>query len=252
MAASSRTTTTTDIDIDVLPNLCAALKAVPGVSEVTVHCNQELHYLIVNPGGRGVLAAALYTSVPVIVPLAARSRRSLNDAVRGVADVHGLTILHSVQGRAGRHGQYRLDRTLPDQSALWSERHLTAAKLGQSGALAQRLMAEATGLTVPTGVALLTGASLNVETVEYPLVDADWEDYKRLVALLKLPDELQTRLKMAEMRQAHARSAQDEQQVGVWTAKIAQLRADLQAQNTPEPERERSAARIQLYNRWRH
>lgn len=247
MPASSRTTTINIVN--ALPSLCAALKAVPGVREVMVQQSddQALHYLFVDPGGRSVLAAALYTSVPVVVPLAARSRRSLNNAVCGVAAVHGLSILHGVQARAGRHGQYPLDRTLPHGPTLSHERHLTAARLDQEGALARRQMAEATGMTVPTGVALLTGAPLNVETLEYPLADAEWEEYKRMVALLKLPDELQMRLKMAEMDQAHARNAQDEQQVGVWTARIAQLRADLQALDTPEAEAERREARFRLY-----
>ncbi|MBB6017781.1 hypothetical protein [Deinococcus radiopugnans] len=169
-----------------LPALRAALKMLPGVDRVAMSRSGTLAFLHVNVAGCRVLAAAAYPVAGVVVPLAAVPDHSpLTEAVCGAAHAHHLTILHGVRDRL-----YFSDRPsvlslfLPDEAQFIREAELAVAQFIRAGgpvapamalkmAQAERWLVDLAGMKLRTGVALLTGAPLDLRTLDFPLVDAE-------------------------------------------------------------------------------
>lgn len=236
---------------EVLPALRAALKVLPCVRRVVVTCDGKQHLLNVDVHGRRVLAAAVYPTARVVVPLSRTAASGdlgeiLNDAVCGVANAYELTILHGVD---------ELDWNLPDEAWLIRERTLTAATMPLGQAHAQRLLAELAGTRLPTGVALLTGAPLQRSTLDFPLRNAESRERKRLQAIVGRAESLKYHIRDTErqIRSQNERVALAEERIldatahiTAMNAEIAQLEAELVALDTPEAVRERLEAAARL------
>lgn len=179
---------------EVLRSLYIALAALPSVDRVMISCEHGLRFLRVAVDNRHHVVAVLYRVAEVVVPVddgrIARPLHALtNDAVCDVARAFGMTLIHGVYnpGRPGGVPMAARNRRLPDQLSLVRERNLTAATMGVDVAHARRLMAEAAGMVVPTGVALLSGAPLDIKTLTFPLIDAETREYERLYGREDLP-----------------------------------------------------------------
>lgn len=171
-----------------------ALAALPSVDQVMMTRERGLRLLHADVDGRRHVVAVLYPVAEVVVPvddgrIARPLRARTNDTACDVANAFGMTLIHGVYnpGRPGGRPMAARNRRLPDQVSLVRERDLTAATMGVDVAHARRLMAEATGVALPTGIALLTGAPLNIESLTFPLVDAETREYERLYGSEDLP-----------------------------------------------------------------
>lgn len=236
---------------EVVPVLRGVLKALPCVSRVMVNRDHKVCYVNVDVDGRRVLAAAVYPAARVVVPLSRTAAGGdlgeiLNDAVCGVANAYELTILHGVD---------ELDWNLPDEVWLIRERALTAATMPLELAQVQRQLAEQAGTRLPTGVALLTGAPLDRNTLDFPLGRAEARERECLQAIVGRAESLkfriwntnrQIKLQNERITLAEERILESTAHIAAMNAEIAQWKAELVALDTPEAVRERLEAAARL------